>query len=426
MAPVRIPSLDSLSIVVVGLGYVGLPLAAAFSQRHQVIGYDINQSRVAELNEGIDKTQEVSSEQLETLEFSTDASVMASADVIIVTVPTPVDRHNYPDLAPLEAATQTVARYMRSDSVVIFESTVYPGATEEFCIPILESLSGLRLNEDFACGYSPERINPGDKKRGLKDIVKVTSGSSEAASEFIDSLYKQIIEAGTFKATSIRVAEAAKAIENTQRDVNIALVNEFAMMFKRMGIESRDVLAAAQSKWNFLPFKPGLVGGHCIGVDPYYLIHKAQEHGYHPELILAARRINSGMARYVTDQILRLMALKEINVVGSRILVLGLAFKENCPDLRNTQVVPIIKELESFHAKVDVFDPWVDPAEAHQEYGIELIGEPKGPYDAIVLAVAHDEFENLSNGTLQTLRGDRSIFFDVKGNIATDSSDGRL
>jgi len=425
-----LPELESLKIAVIGLGYVGLPLAVSLGRYWPVLGFDINAQLVAELNRGRDPNGELDDAELahcENAVWTTDDSGLAECQVFIVAVPTPVNRHHYPDLNPLESASQMIGSRMQAGSVVIFESTVYPGATEEICVPILEQASGLRYNHDFSVGYSPERINPGDKTRRLEDIVKVTSGSTPEASKFIDALYRKVIHAGTFLADSIRVAEAAKAIENTQRDLNIAFVNELAMMFDRMGLNTESVLAAAASKWNFLNFKPGLVGGHCIGVDPYYLIHKAQEHGYHPELILAARRINNGMAAYVTTQIMRLMALKQINIVNSRVLVLGLAFKENCADLRNTQTADIIRELEGFHAQVDVFDPWVDSEQSQHEFGITPIDicQPD-TYDTIIVAVAHDEFREMGESGIEKLAKAERVIYDIKQMFPSTFSDGRL
>ena len=414
-------------IAVIGLGYVGLPLAVALARHHAVLGFDIDEERVSGLQRGEDTTGEIDPAELVAadLQLSGDENALADANVFIVTVPTPVDRHNYPDLTPLVRATEMVSRHLNVGDCVIYESTVYPGATEETCVPILEQSSGLKLNADFVVGYSPERINPGDKQHRLPDIVKVTSGSSQAAARFVDDLYQTIITAGTHLAPSIRVAEAAKAIENTQRDVNIALVNELARMFKRMDLDTEAVLAAAATKWNFLNFKPGLVGGHCIGVDPYYLIHKAQEHGYHPELILAARRINNSMAEHVTADLLKVMARHRINVVGARILILGVAFKENCPDLRNTQVAVIAKELMRLNARVDIHDPWVDADELHRETGLAL-STPQGEYDVALVAVAHREFADLGSTGIRKMLKAEGIVYDVKHILDASEVHGRL
>ncbi|GJM09380.1 MAG: nucleotide sugar dehydrogenase [Lysobacteraceae bacterium] len=419
---------DNVKLAVVGLGYVGLPLAIAFARHSEVIGYDINRKRVSELNQGHDSTGEANAEELSSGQFTAtdELSEIRHCNVYIVTVPTPVDRHNYPDLTPLVHATRAVASCLQHGDCVIYESTVYPGATEETCVPLLEEVSGLGFNVDFAVGYSPERINPGDRVHRLPDIVKVTSGSSAEAAEFVDGLYQKIITAGTHLAPSIRVAEAAKAIENTQRDVNIALVNELARMFKRMDLDTESVLAAAASKWNFLDFKPGLVGGHCIGVDPYYLIHKAQEHGYHPELILAARRINNSMADHVTGELLKLFARRQIHVVGARVLVLGVAFKENCPDLRNTQVATIVHELQRMHANVEIYDPWVDSEQLSNETGLHLSDHLGSDYDAVVLAVAHREFVEMGADGVRKLLRKGGVVYDVKCVLPAELVDGRL
>lgn len=423
-------NLDGVRIGIVGLGYVGLPLAVEFGKHFPTVGFDLNSERVAELRQGYDRTQETSSAELASstfLSFSTEPERLRGCNVFIVAVPTPVDEATRPDLSPLEQASATVGAVLSRGDLVIYESTVYPGTTEEVCVPVLERVSGLRFNEDFFCGYSPERINPGDKERRLTNIKKITSGSTPEVAERVDALYRTIIAAGTHKAASIKVAEAAKVIENTQRDVNIALVNELAMIFAKMGIDTTDVLAAAGSKWNFLPFRPGLVGGHCIGVDPYYLTHKATVLGYHPELILAARRINSRMGLHVAHQVIRLMAQKRIHVVGSRILVLGLTFKEDCPDLRNTRVVDIVHELQATNAVVDVFDPWADRAEVERELGIMAVEEPmKGAYDAIVLAVAHSQFRALPPERLKKWGKESFVVFDVKSVLERDLADGRL
>ena len=415
---------------IIGLGYVGLPLAVEFGKRRPTVGFDIDRARVAELQGGRDSTLEVSEEELAQagqLEFTTDIDAIRDCNVYIATVPTPIDRAKRPDLRPLESASRTIGQVISRGDIAIFESTVFPGATEEVCVPIIEAESGLRYNEDFFVGYSPERINPGDKEHRVTNILKVTSGSTPEVADFVDALYGEIIEAGTYKASSIRVAEAAKVIENTQRDLNIALVNELALIFEKLGIDTEEVLKAAGTKWNFLPFRPGLVGGHCIGVDPYYLTYKAQEIGYHPEVILSGRRINDSMGAYVAERVLKLMTRKYLQVAGSRILVLGLAFKENCPDLRNTRVIDVIEELRSYHAEVDVHDPWVDPDEAREEYGIELIDKPPaGTYDAIVLAVAHDRFRELGIEGIRSFGKPEAVVFDVKYLFPADQVDGRL
>ncbi|MDW2980354.1 nucleotide sugar dehydrogenase [Rhodanobacter sp. KK11] len=426
----QIPTLPSARIAIVGLGYVGLPLAVEFGRQFDTVGFDISSDRVDALRTGRDHTLETSAEELAAatrLRFTTDVGELASCNVFIVTVPTPVDEANRPDMRPLESASASVGSVLKRGDVVIYESTVYPGTTEEICVPVLERVSGLRFNHDFSCGYSPERINPGDKLHRLPTITKITSGSTAETADFVDALYRRIIAAGTHKAASIKVAEAAKVIENTQRDVNIALVNELAMIFNAMGIDTQAVLDAAGTKWNFLPFKPGLVGGHCIGVDPYYLTHKATILGYHPELILAARRINSRMGLYVAHQVMRLLANKRIHVVDSRILVLGLTFKENCPDLRNTRVVEIVRELEATHAQVDVHDPWADPAEAEEKLGIRPIAAPaEGSYDAIVLAVAHQAFLDDGSTGIRRYGRENCAVFDIKSLLPADAVDGRL
>jgi UDP-N-acetyl-D-galactosamine dehydrogenase len=422
--------LNEPRIAIVGLGYVGLPLAVEFGRQLDTIGFDTNTRRIDELRQGRDHTQETSAEELAVagrLGFTTDVQDIAGCNVYIVTVPTPVDEANRPDLSPLENASASIGKVLKRGDIVIYESTVYPGTTEEVCVPVLERASGLRFNHDFTCGYSPERINPGDKLHRLPTITKITSGSTPETADFVDALYRRIITAGTHKASSIKVAEAAKVIENTQRDVNIALVNELAMIFNAMGIDTQDVLDAAATKWNFLPFKPGLVGGHCIGVDPYYLTHKATVLGYHPELILAARRINSRMGLYVAHQVIRLMANKRIHVVGSRILVLGLSFKENCPDLRNTRVVDIVHELRAAHADVDVYDPWANADEAEQRLGLRTIDRPAPQsYDAIVLAVAHQAFLDLGDAGIRAFGREHCAVFDIKSLLPAASVDGRL
>ena len=425
-----IPSLTASRIGVIGLGYVGLPLAAEFGRHFDTVGYDIDATRIQELRAGLDRTLETTAEELaaaKRLSFNATTDALADCNVYVVTVPTPIDQAKRPDLRPLIEATRVVGRLLREGDVVIYESTVYPGATEEVCVPILENLSGLVYKTGFHCGYSPERINPGDKAHRLTTIRKITSGSSPEAAAFVDDLYASIIQAGTYRASSIRVAEAAKVIENTQRDVNIALVNELALIFRRIGIDTLEVLEAAGTKWNFLPFRPGLVGGHCIGVDPYYLTHKAQEAGYHPEVILAGRRVNDGMGAYVAGQVVRLMADRNVSAVGSRILVLGLGFKENCPDLRNTRVIDLIGELRQFRAQVDVHDPWVDARQAEHEYGIQLTEVPEAAsYDAIVLAVAHREFAALGAAGIRAFGKPGAVLYDVKYVLPKEAVDGRL
>ncbi|HVI59234.1 MAG TPA: nucleotide sugar dehydrogenase [Luteimonas sp.] len=425
-----LPSQDDIRIAVIGLGYVGLPLAAAFGRRHPTVGFDIDATRIEELRGHHDHTLEMSGEELraaDKLEFASDPAALAGCNVFIVTVPTPIDDYKRPDLRPLESASRTVGRAIGRGGVVVYESTVYPGATEEVCVPIVEAESGLKFNEDFYAGYSPERINPGDREHRLETILKVTSGSTPEAADFIDALYAGIVAAGTHKTSSIRVAEAAKVIENTQRDVNIALVNELSLIFHRLGIDTHEVLEAAGTKWNFLPFRPGLVGGHCIGVDPYYLTHKAQQIGYHPDVILAGRRINDGMGSHVARRLVKLMQQRGFQTAGARVLVLGLAFKENCPDLRNTRVVDIIRELRAYNARVDVHDPWVAPAHAQAEYGLELVAEPEaGTYDAVVLAVAHDRFTELGVDGVRAFAKPGAVLFDVKRALPRAGIDGCL
>lgn len=424
-----LPDFDTASVAVIGLGYVGLPLAVEFGRVRPVVGFDINGSRIAALREGRDDTLETTAEELAAatqLDFSDDISDLDRARVYIVTVPTPIDAHKRPDLTPLVKASETVGRVLKRGDVVIYESTVYPGCTEEDCVPILERVSGLRFNHDFFAGYSPERINPGDKEHRLPTIRKVTSGSSVDVAEWVDRLYAQIITAGTFRAESIKVAEAAKVIENTQRDLNIALMNELSIIFGRLGIDTHSVLEAAGTKWNFLKFTPGLVGGHCIGVDPYYLTHKAQAVGYHPEVILAGRRVNDGMGGYIASQVVRLMIKRGLPVQGARILVLGLAFKENCPDIRNTRVVDLVSEFRDYGAQVDIYDPWVDAGEAHHEYGIEILDAPQGDYDAVILAVSHREFVEAGAKALREFGKASSVLVDVKGTLSLDESDLRI
>jgi UDP-N-acetyl-D-glucosamine/UDP-N-acetyl-D-galactosamine dehydrogenase len=423
-------SLQDVRLCIVGLGYVGLPLAVEFGRHLPTLGFDIAKARIAELRQGRDHTREVSAEELAAtpkLGFSDDAADLARCNVYIVTVPTPIDEFKRPDFGPLESASRSVGRALKRGDVVIYESTVYPGATDEACVPILEKESGLVYNRDFHAGYSPERINPGDKQHRLPGIVKVTSGSTPETADFVDALYRVVVTAGTHKASSIRVAEAAKVIENTQRDVNIALVNELAVLFDRLGLDSAEVFAAAGTKWNFLPFRPGLVGGHCIGVDPYYLTHKAQQIGHHPEMILAGRRINDEMGSHVARRVIKLMTQRRIQAADARVLVLGLAFKENCPDLRNTRVVDVIAEFRSYNAEVHVHDPWVDAAEARHEYGLELVAAPQpGSYDAVILAVSHREFLQWGVERIRGFGKPGSVLFDVKQVLPRDAVDGRL
>ncbi len=417
-------------IGVVGLGYVGLPLAVEFGKKFQTIGFDINKQRVEELKRGEDKSLEVDPEELRNikgLSYTDSYQDLSGCNTFIVTVPTPIDANKRPDLSPLIGASQLLGKILKSGDVVIYESTVYPGATEEVCIPILESESGLSFNQDFFAGYSPERINPGDKNHRVTTIKKVTSGSTLEATELVDELYRAVITAGTHKASSIRVAEAAKVIENTQRDVNIALINELAMLFNELGLNTLEVLEAAGSKWNFLPFRPGLVGGHCIGVDPYYLTHKAQEIGYHPEMILAGRRTNDGMGVYVVNRVVKLMANKRIHIAQSNVLILGVTFKENCPDIRNTRVIDMIEELQGYDANVDVYDPWVDPVEAKKELGFELTPTlDEGFYDAIIVAVAHEQFIEMGVDTIRALGKANAVLFDIKYILPEESVDAYL
>jgi UDP-N-acetyl-D-glucosamine/UDP-N-acetyl-D-galactosamine dehydrogenase len=421
---------DMKTIAVVGLGYVGLPLAVEFGKSRPVIGFDINKGRIDALCAGQDATLEVSVDELSAanqLTFTTHPAELAAASIYIVTVPTPIDAHKRPDLTPLIKASETLGKVLKRGDIIIYESTVYPGATEDDCVPVLERVSGLTFNTDFFVGYSPERINPGDKQHRLPDIRKVTSGSTPAVAEEVDQLYASIITAGTYKAESIRVAEAAKVIENTQRDLNIALVNELAIIFNKMGIDTDAVLKAAGTKWNFLPFRPGLVGGHCIGVDPYYLTHKAEAMGYHPQVILAGRRINDGMGAYVASRLVKAMLKRRIQVDGARVLILGLAFKENCPDLRNTRVVDVVAELKDYGCYVDVHDPWVDANEAMREYGIELVPDLQpGTYDGILLAVAHDTYAAMSSTEVRALGKDTHLFYDLKSVLPQGESDARL
>jgi UDP-N-acetyl-D-galactosamine dehydrogenase len=422
--------LSEIKLAIVGLGYVGLPLAVEFGKRRPVVGFDINPKRIEALRAGCDSTLEVGDDELkeaEGLRFTTELSDLADCNLFIVTVPTPIDEHKRPDLTPLMKASHTVGAALKKRDIVVYESTVYPGATEEDCVPVLEEVSGLKFNVDFFVGYSPERVNPGDKLHRVATIKKVTSGSTPETAELVDRLYREIVAAGTHKAPSIRVAEAAKVIENTQRDLNIALINELAIIFNRMGIDTEAVLQAAGTKWNFLPFRPGLVGGHCIGVDPYYLTHKAVAIGYHPEIILAGRRLNDGMGAYVASQLIKAMIKRRIQVEGARILIMGLTFKENCPDLRNTRVVDIVRELADYNVVVDIFDPWVDVEEARREYGFMPVAEPRqGNYDAVVLAVAHDEFRAMGAEAIRALGKADHVLYDLKYILRPEESDLRL
>lgn len=417
-------------ICIIGLGYVGLPLAVEFGKKFNTTGFDLNQNRIAELSLGKDSTLEVESEELgqaSLLTFTSSEDEIKDCTIYIVAVPTPIDASKRPDLRPLEGASRTVGGVLNKGDIVIFESTVYPGATEEVCVPLLEEASGLIFNQDFFCGYSPERINPGDKTHRLPSIVKVTSGSTPEIARHVDELYASIITAGTFAASSIKVAEAAKVIENTQRDVNIALINELALIFDKLNINTREVLAAASTKWNFLPFQPGLVGGHCIGVDPYYLTHKAQEVGYQPDMILAGRRLNDHMGAYVANTVIKKMVQKGIDTSKSNILILGLSFKENCPDLRNTKVIDIINEFKEYGIEVDVHDPWVNAAEAKTEYDVQLVDQPQtGHYDALILAVAHNQFIDLTFEALRNYGKENVVIYDVKGLLPRDLVDGSL
>ncbi|MCO7622421.1 MULTISPECIES: Vi polysaccharide biosynthesis UDP-N-acetylglucosamine C-6 dehydrogenase TviB [Pseudomonas] len=423
-------SLNDIKLGVIGLGYVGLPLAVEFGKQRSVIGFDISQARIDALNKGHDATLEVSDEDLREakgLRYSRSIEDLRDCNLFIVTVPTPIDEYNQPDLTPLIKASESIGKVLKKGDIVVYESTVYPGATEEDCIPVLEKVSGLVFNVDFFAGYSPERINPGDKEHRVTTIKKVTSGSTAEVAELIDSLYRQIITAGTHKAESIKVAEAAKVIENTQRDLNIALINELALIFNKMGIDTEAVLNAAGTKWNFLPFRPGLVGGHCIGVDPYYLTHKAQSIGYHPEIILAGRRLNDSMGEYVVSQLVKAMVKRRIHVDGARVLIMGLTFKENCPDLRNTKVVDIVKELREFNIEVDVFDPWVSAADAQHEYGIIPVQRPlEKSYDGIILAVAHQQFKDMGANNIRAFGKDNHVLYDLKYLLPAESTDLRL
>lgn len=417
-------------IAVIGLGYVGLPLAVEFGKIYPTTGFDINRSRIAALISGHDSTLEVDTAALESaahLSYTTDVDKLKNCNIYIVTIPTPIDIHKRPDLSPLEKASETVGKVLSKDDIVIYESTVYPGATEEVCVPILEKHSGLTFNKNFYCGYSPERINPGDKEHRVTTIKKVTSGSTLEIADKVDALYRSIITAGTHKASSIKVAEAAKVIENTQRDINIALINELALIFRRLGIDTEEVLKAAGSKWNFLPFRPGLVGGHCIGVDPYYLTHKAMKAGYYPEIILTGRKLNDSMGKYVANEIINLMTKKRIQVVDSNILVMGLTFKEDCPDIRNTRVVDVVQELSGFHCNIEVYDPWIDKEESIREYGIIPVEQPEpGKYDAVIIAVAHHQFKAMGITAIRALGKKNHVLYDIKYILPAEKVDGRL
>lgn len=422
--------LADLKIAIIGLGYVGLPLAVEFGKKVSVNGFDIHQKRIDELKSGQDHTLEVTSEELQQaihLSYTANLEDLKDCNFYIVTVPTPIDDYKQPDLTPLIKASTSIGKVLKKGDIVVYESTVYPGATEEVCIPVLEKVSGLKFNQDFFAGYSPERINPGDKLHRVTNILKITSGSTPEIAEYVDEVYNLIIEAGTHKAPNIKVAEAAKVIENTQRDVNIALINELALIFNKLDIDTEDVLKAAGTKWNFLPFRPGLVGGHCIGVDPYYLTHKAQAIGYHPEIILAGRRLNDSMGAYVVTQLVKAMIKKKIQVEGAKVLVLGLSFKENCPDIRNTKVIDIVKELQEYYMDVDVYDPWIDSEETQHEYGITPVSSPtSGHYDAVILAVAHDQFKEMGINTIRSLGKKSHVLYDLKYVFAQFESDIRL
>ena len=422
--------MNNKKIAVIGLGYVGLPLAVEFAKKREVIGFDIKKDRISDLEKGIDITGELNKQELKeslSITYTTNLDDLKECNIFIITVPTPIDKHKRPDLTPLEKSSASIGKIIKKNDIVIYESTVYPGATEEVCVPILEQQSGLKFNKDFYCGYSPERINPGDKKHRIADIKKVTSGSTPEIATEIDELYKEIITAGTHKTSSIKIAEAAKVIENTQRDLNIALINELSLIFNKLDIDTESVLEAAGTKWNFLPFRPGLVGGHCIGVDPYYLTHKANEVGYYPEMILAGRRLNDNMGLYVANEVSKLMSQKKIHVSNSNILIMGLAFKENCPDHRNTRVIDLVKAFKGSNCNVDVYDPWVDKDQVANEYNITLINKPiKDSYDAIVIAVAHDEFKLLSEKQIRVFGKDNHVLYDIKYLLKANESDGRL
>ena len=417
-------------IAVIGLGYVGLPLAVEFAKKREVVGFDINKDRISDLGNGIDITGELNKQELKkslSITYTTNLDDLKKCNIFIITVPTPIDKHKRPDLTPLEKSSTSIGKIIKKNDIVIYESTVYPGATEEVCVPILEQQSGLKFNKDFYCGYSPERINPGDKQHRIADIKKVTSGSTPEIATEIDELYKEIITAGTHKTSSIKIAEAAKVIENTQRDLNIALINELSLIFNKLGIDTESVLEAAGTKWNFLPFRPGLVGGHCIGVDPYYLTHKANEVGYHPEMILAGRRLNDNMGLHVANEVSKLMNKKKIITENANILIMGLTFKENCPDHRNTRVIDLVKSFKDFNCNVDVYDPWVNKVQAADEYNIKIIDKPiNDKYDAIIIAVNHDEFKALTGDQIRAFGKDNHVLYDVKYLLKANESDGRL
>jgi UDP-N-acetyl-D-glucosamine/UDP-N-acetyl-D-galactosamine dehydrogenase len=422
--------MKNLKITILGLGYVGLPLAVEFSKQHEVIGFDISESRIIELENGFDKTLELTNFQLNNLPnliFTSNIDDIKNSDIFIVTVPTPIDENNKPDLSLLINASKAVAKKLKSGNIVIYESTVYPGATEEVCVPVLEEYSGLVFNQDFYCGYSPERISPGEKKYNLKTIIKVTSGSTPKVAQIVDDLYNAIIDVGTHMASSIKVAEAAKVIENTQRDVNIALINELSFIFKKLNIDTEEVLKAAGTKWNFLPFRPGLVGGHCIGVDPYYLTHKSIEAGYRPEMILAGRKLNDSMGAYIAKEIFLLMTKKRIQVIDANVLILGLTFKENCPDIRNTKIIDLVREFQGYNSNVDVYDPWVDKLEVENMYDIKPVVSLKNNfYDAIIVAVSHKEFIELGYKKIKTLGKKNHVLYDIKYVLNANEVDGRL
>lgn len=421
--------MNSTKIAIIGLGYVGLPLAVEFAKKHQVVGFDINQQRINELSRGYDRTLEVNDSELKSsvLKFSNQLQDINDCNYFVITVPTPIDSHKQPDLTPLIKASETVGKVLKKGDIVIYESTVYPGCTEEDCVPVLEKVSGLKFNQDFFCGYSPERINPGDKDRTVTKILKVTSGSTPEIAEKVNNLYASVITAGTFQASSIKVAEAAKVIENTQRDINIAFVNELSLIFNKMNLDTKEVLEAAGTKWNFLKFSPGLVGGHCIGVDPYYLTHKAEALGYHPQVILSGRRINDGMGAYVANQIVKLMIKKNHQIQDAKVLVLGLTFKENCPDIRNTRVVDIVAEMKDFGCQVDLYDPWADAKEVKHEYNLEMksadVLTKLDSYSAVILAVSHKQFLEIN---ISKLKNSKTVFYDLKGLFSKELSDGRL
>jgi len=422
--------MNNKKIAIIGLGYVGLPLAVEFSKKREVIGLDVNKNRIDELKKGIDATGELSKQELKdgvNINYTTNFDKLKDCAIFIITVPTPIDKHKKPDLTALEKSSNSVGKIIKKNDIIIYESTVYPGATEEVCVPIIEQQSGLKFNKDFYCGYSPERINPGDKKHRITDIKKVTSGSTPEIATEVDELYQEIIIAGTHKANSIKIAEAAKVIENTQRDLNIALINELALIFNKLGIDTESVLEAAGTKWNFMPFRPGLVGGHCIGVDPYYLTHKANEVGYNPEMILAGRKLNDNMGIYVGNEVTKLMTQKKIEITNANILIMGLAFKENCSDHRNTRVIDLIKVFQNFNCNIDIYDPWVNAKQAAHEYKIQLIDKPtKGNYDAIIIAVGHNEFKTLTEDQIRGFGKINHVLYDIKYLLKSNESDGRL